>query len=80
MNPVKSRDWFPLPNGGWKLVDAAGNTLDTLHIDWASLQYRDIRGRLLSRVWTEAREACEARAGKTEVSGKSGQPKNGARR
>lgn len=54
-------DWKPAPKGGWKLLDESGALLDTLCIDWASLQYRDSRGILLGRRWEDARGACEAR-------------------
>lgn len=67
MSAVRPREWFPLPNGGWKLVDEAGKVLDTLEVDRASMQYQDSRGLLLGRKWEEARDACEARAGKVKA-------------
>lgn len=53
-------DW-KLDGKRWLLVED-GVTLDTLTHDRETMQYRDSRGILLGRTWTEAKAACERRA------------------
>lgn len=52
-------DWR-LRNDIWELV-SGGMVLETLRHDPESGQYRDGRGTLLGKQWSEAKEACEKR-------------------
>lgn len=66
-----THDWIPLPGGGWKLVNEAGELQDTLHCDPKTSQYTDSRGMAVGRNWTDAKLACEALAVMKGTHGKS---------
>lgn len=60
---MSQSEWVPIP-GGWALLDASGDAVDSLTNDPATGSYRDSRGVPVGREWGAAKECCERRADK----------------
>lgn len=60
---MSQSEWVPIP-GGWALLDASGDAVDTLMHDPTNGQYRNAAGVPVGREWGSAKEVCEKRADK----------------